>query len=127
MSTILYTSQDTDCLYTTVKNVSGKERVFGFLGARGKRLAANEVATLPGNLINHLGDGSWSVRRFRALERSLKDNESLEIVSTPSVHLYDAETDDTKLLELESGSLGVVDPCWELKSLSSSSSSSSSA
>ena len=104
---------NTACLYTTVKNVSGVERVFGFLGARGMRLAAAEVVTIPGNLISALGKGGVGAqRKFKGLERSLDQNGSLEIVSTPAVHLYDAIHDRTRLLALQNKVLGVVDPCW---------------
>jgi len=105
--------ENTDCLYTHVKNVSGKERVFGYLGPRGMRLAANEVVTLPGNLVDALGNGGhWSQQKFKALERSLTVNASLEILATPAVHLHDAVLDETKMLVLQGGVLGVVDPCW---------------
>jgi hypothetical protein len=104
---------NTTCLYTTVKNVSGVERVFGFLGARGMRLAAGEVVTVPGNLITALGNGGvGSQRKFRALERALDTNSSLEIESTPGVHLYDAADDTTHILALQNAVLGTVDPCW---------------
>jgi hypothetical protein len=108
---------NTDCLFTTVKNVSGSERTFGYLGARGKRLAADETVTIPGNLVSYLGgggaaNGMYQQRRFKALQRSLDDNGSLEIVSTPAVHLYDPLQDRTRQLALVGGQLGVVDPCW---------------
>jgi hypothetical protein len=101
------------CLFTTVKNVSGVERVFGFLGARGMRLAAGEVVTIPGNLIDALGRGGhYAQRKFKGLERALDVNGSLEIVSTPGVHLYDSVHDRTRVLALQGQLLGVVDPCW---------------
>ena len=104
---------NSSCLYTTVKNVSGVERSFGFLGARGMRLAAAEVVTIPGNIIDALGGGGkWSQRKFKGLQRALDDNSSLEIVSTPGVHLYDSVHDRTRVLALQGQVLGVVDPCW---------------
>lgn len=102
---------NTDCLYTTVKNVSGVERTFGYLGVRGMRLLANEVVTVRGDLVSKLGNQT-SARRFKALERSLDDNSSLEIVSSPSVHLYDPVLDQTRTLALQNNVLGLVDPCW---------------
>lgn len=101
---------NTDCLYTTVKNVSGKERVFGFLGERGKRLLANETFTQRGDLVAKLG-AQTSARRFKALERSLLAG-SLEIVKTPAVHLYDDTDDVVRMLVLDNGVLGFADPCW---------------
>lgn len=104
---------NTACLYTTVKNISGSERVFGFLGARGMRLTADETVTIPGNLISALGKGGvGSQRKFKGLERSLDANSSLEIISTPAVHLYDPIHDRTRILALQGEVLGVVDPCW---------------
>ena len=104
---------NTECLYTSVKNISGAERVFGFLGARGMRLAAAEVVTVPGNLISALGKGgAGAQRKFKGLERSLDKNSSLEIISTPAVYLYDAVHDRTRVLALQNEVLGVVDPCW---------------
>ena len=102
---------DTACLYTTVKNKTGKTRVFGFLGVRGMRLVADEIVTVRGDLVAKLGSQT-SARRFNALERSLLA-ESLEIQSTPAVHLYDAVSDDVKQLALSNDVLGVVDPCWD--------------
>lgn len=102
---------NTDCLYTSVKNVSGKTRVFGYLGVRGMRLDPDEVVTVRGNLIETLG-GKTSARKFKSLERSLDSLSSLEIVSTPAVHLYDAVLDQTKQLAVQNDQLGIVDPCW---------------
>lgn len=105
---------NTACLYTTVKNVSGAERVFGYLGARGMRLAAAEVVTIPGNLVSALGKGgTGSQRKFKGLERSLDQNSSLAIISTPYVHLYDSIHDRTRILALQGEVLGLLDPCWD--------------
>jgi len=104
---------NTECLYTTVKNVSGVAKAFGFLGAHGKRLNAGETVTIPGDLVSALGGGGkWSQRRFKALERSLDSLGFLQIVSTPAVHLYDPLEDRTRALAFVGGQLGVVDPCW---------------
>ena len=103
---------NTLCLYTTVQNVSGSERVFGYLGVRGMRLGAGEVVTVRGDLVSKLGNMT-SARRFQALERSLDQHGSLKIVSTPAVHLYDPILDVTKQLALQNGVLGTVDPCWD--------------
>jgi hypothetical protein len=103
---------NTTCLYTTVQNVSGSERVFGFLGVRGMRLAAGEVVTVRGDLVSKLGNQT-SARRFKALERSLDERGSLKIISSPGVFLYDPINDETKQLALSGGQLGIVDPCWD--------------
>ena len=103
---------NTACLYTSLRNASGKERFFGFIGPRGKTLAPNEVVTVRGNLVSTLG-AMTSARRFQALERSLDQHQSLEIVYTPAVHLYDPVTERTRVLALQGGVLGLVDPCWD--------------
>lgn len=120
----LFQVQDSECLKTTVRNISGGTRSFGFLGAHGRRLADNEIITLPGNVIDHLGGGGhWDQRKFKALERALQaDPPLLEIMETPAVHLYDETRTLTRILVQDAGVLGTIDPCWELKSVSSSSS-----
>lgn len=102
---------NSECLFTKVKNVSGHRRVFGFLGVHGKELGANETYLHRGNLVSQLG-AATSARKFQALQRALDVNSSLEILSTPAVHLYDAVDDRTQVLALANGELGMTDPCW---------------
>lgn len=74
-------------LYTTVKNISGTAKVFGFLGAHGKRLADDGTYTVPGDLVATLGNGGkGGQRKFKALEKALEAGD-LAIVSSPSVYL----------------------------------------
>jgi hypothetical protein len=103
-----------ECLFTTVKNVSGSEKYFGFLPPHGKRLAANEEVTILGDLVTRVarsGPHSYTKRPGDALQRALLAD-LLVIMKTPAVHLYDETLDETKALSLDNGSLGVVDPCW---------------
>jgi len=102
---------NTACLFTKVKNISGKTRTFGYLGPHGKELAANETYLHRGNLITQLG-ALRSSRKFEALQRSLDERGSLEVISTPSIHLYDETADRTQVLALDDGELGMTDPCW---------------
>ncbi len=76
------------------------------------RLNANEVATVPGDLVGRLG-ATTSKRKFHALERSLTTNASLQIISTPGVFLYDPLHDRVRQLAIYNEELGVVDPCWD--------------
>lgn len=71
-------------LYTTVKNVSGSSRVFGFLGTHGKRLANNETYTVRGDLVATLG-AKKSSRQFKALEKCLEDGDL--VLSSPALYL----------------------------------------
>jgi hypothetical protein len=99
-------------LYTTVKNTSGGEATFGFLGLRGKRLANNATYTVPGDLSSKLGS-QRSQRQFKALEKSLVDG-NLVIVSSPAVYLSDTSTSAIKQLNLTGGTLGVANPVgWD--------------
>jgi hypothetical protein len=77
-----------DFLYTTVRNTSGAARFFGFLGPHGKKLAANEEYSVPGDLVAVLG-GKTSRRSFNALVRAF-DNSTIAIVKTPSPFVVDA-------------------------------------
>lgn len=101
----------TSGLYTTVENTSGAAKVFGFLGTHGKRLAANETFTVPGDLVSKLG-AQRSQRKFKALEAALTSGD-LKIVSSPAVYLYDATDDVTRELNLDNAVLGTVDPQWD--------------
>lgn len=99
-------------LYTIVKNTSGGERFFGFLGVRGTRLANNATYTVPGDLVTKLG-AQRSQRKFQALEEALNTNK-LEIVKSPSVYLLSETGGVTKELALNSGgSLGTTTPSWD--------------
>jgi hypothetical protein len=80
-------------LYTTVKNVSGAEAVFGFLGLHGKRLADNATFTVPGDLVARLGN-QRSQRQFKALEKALEQGD-LVILNSPAVYITD--TDDASI------------------------------
>jgi len=95
-------------LYTTVKNVSGKEATFGFLGLHGKRLADNATYTVPGDLVAKLG-GQRSQRQFKALERALEQG-NLVIVSSPAVYLTDTADNSHDQVALSSNTLGTVSP-----------------
>jgi hypothetical protein len=99
------------CLHTTVKNTSGTERTFGYLGPRGKRLAAGESFTVRGDLVGTLG-AMTSRRKFDGLTRSL-DRGALAIVSSPAVFLYDETDERTRALAVAGGVLGTVDPCYD--------------
>lgn len=101
----------TDCLHTIVKNTSGTEKTFGFLGPRGKRLTAGQSFTVPGDLVATLG-AMTSQRRFNALKAALKRG-TLAIVSSPAVFLYDDTSDKTRTLAVDNGVLGTVDPCYD--------------
>lgn len=96
-------------LYTTVKNTSGVETTFGFLGTHGKRLAADETYSVRGDLVSKLG-AQRSSRQFKALETALTSG-ALQILSSPAVYLQDGDT--VAELALQGRVLGTVDPKWD--------------
>jgi hypothetical protein len=97
-------------LYTTVKNVSGAARVFGFLGAHGKRLANNETYTVPGDLVAATGKGGrGNQRQFKALEKALEDG-TLVITKSPAVYLTDEDDGSIDQVKLDENTLGTKSP-----------------
>jgi hypothetical protein len=90
-------------LYTTVKNTSGAEATFGFLGAHGKRLADNATYTVPGDLVAKLGNGGRGTQRaFKALEKALEAGD-LVIVNSPAVYLTDIDDGSIDQLRVDDG------------------------
>jgi hypothetical protein len=95
-------------LYTTVKNTSGADATFGFLGLHGKRLASNATFTVPGDLVAKLG-GQRSQRQFKALERALAMGD-LIIVSSPAVYLTDTADGSHDQVTLSSNTVTTTGP-----------------
>ena len=95
-------------LYTTVKNVSGAEATFGFLGLHGKRLANNATFTVPGDLVAKLGN-QRSQRQFKALEKALEDG-NLVIVNSPAVYLTDVDDGSIDQVQVDDGVVETTSP-----------------
>jgi hypothetical protein len=101
-----------DSLYTTIKNTTGVESVFGYLPPHGRKLAPNETITVFGNIVDRIAKkGERSVNAFtRDLERG-----DIQVLATPSPVLNNAG--DARILNLTGaapGTLGTVDPSWEV-------------
>jgi len=108
----MYGAMRVPCIYTIVMNKSGKELFFGYLPPHGRRLAISEQLAVPGSLVSTLGGRFYSRRRdWNAFEGDLHSG-ALAIISTPEVILFDPTAEDSKSLRLDSGVLGVVDPCF---------------
>lgn len=107
---------DTSCLYSTVRNTSGVAKIFGFLPPHGRELAINEEFTVFGDVRQGLGGNRGSERsvhrRDNAAFESAIDAGDLTIINTPSPILEDTVTGLPKMLQLASGVLSSVDPCW---------------
>ena len=101
-------------LYTTVKNTSGAEATFGFLGAHGKRLANNATYTVPGDLVAKLGNGGRGTQRaFKALEKALEAGD-LVIVNSPAVYLTDVDDGSIDQVQVNDGAVETTTPAgWD--------------
>jgi len=105
---------DNRCLYSVVKNTSGRRKRFGFLPPHGRELAPGEEFAVFGDIrqaiIRH--ERTSARRAVMAFEQALLRGD-LEIVSGPAVVLADeANPGSTKTLRLLNGVLGVEEPCW---------------
>lgn len=94
-------------LTTKVRNISSKTCTFACL-PRSKRLAPGEEYTFDGDIFAAL---KGNRRKLKGLTDALR-NRLLAIVNTPNVHLFDDTLDNTKVLSLNNGTLGVTDPSW---------------
>lgn len=107
---------DLSCLYSTVKNISGGAKTFGFLPPHGRLLAANEEFTVFGDIKQAIirFERTEARRNIIAFENALKRGD-LTIISTPNPILEDKSTGASKMAQLRGGVLGWVDPCWDFK------------
>ena len=107
---------DVSCLYSTVKNISGVAKIFGFLPPHGRTLAVNEELTVFGDVRQGLGGNHGSERsvhrRDNAAFEAAIESGDLEILQTPSPILQDVDTGLPKMLQLASGTISAVDTCW---------------
>lgn len=107
----------TFCLYSTVKNISGKAHTFGYLPPHGRKLDANEEFTVFGDIKQALQrfERGEARRSFIAFEKDLQDG-YIDIVSTPNPILEDDSnpnpTEISKMMRYHNGTLGVTTPCW---------------
>ena len=108
---------DTSCFYSSVKNSSGARRRFGFLPPHGRELAADEEVVFWGDIrqnIQHLrGPEIASARRDILAFDAAVSRGDIIVIYTPTPIFQDQTTNDTKVLQLDDGTLSVVDPCWE--------------
>lgn len=106
-------SFDNSCLYTTVKNVSGGTRSFGYLPPHGRTLAANAQVSFAGDLANRFY-GASNQRGHRQMTAFVADLDAgrLAVISTPSILLHDLTRDRTRVVKLVNNVLVMNDPCW---------------
>ena len=99
---------NTDCINTTVRNMSGKAAVFGFLPPHGKKLEAGEDYTFFGSIESLLSKVTSG--RKRAGFTAAVQSGDLVVVSGPTPILYDATLDVSKTIKLDNNSFSTTDP-----------------
>lgn len=108
---------DMRCLYSTVRNISGRTANFQFLPPHGRKLGAEEEYSVMGDLVSSVirMERVTSQRDMASLQSALNDG-LLDIVKTPNPILEDEVLNDSKMLVLKNGNLAVTDPCWTSES-----------
>lgn len=104
---------DLSCLYSSVRNTSGGRKKFGFLPPHGRELADNEEFTVYGDVRQAVirFERTEARRNIIAFENAIQRGD-ITIESTPNPILEDHTTHVAKMVRLNNGVLGVVDPCW---------------
>lgn len=106
---------DTTCLYSTVRNISGVTKRFGFLPPHGRELDANEQFTVFGSVLESIqrgnGDRGAPSRHITAFEAAVNQH-LIEIMNTPAPIFYDTTNEEIQMLSLDGGVLSTVDVCW---------------
>lgn len=107
-------SFDTSCLYSTVKNTSGKRMPFGFLPPHGRTLEVDEEFTVFGDIRQAVFkdiERTTGRRSAAAFEAALQRGD-MQILSTPAPILRDTADDSVHMLQVTGDALVVVDPCF---------------
>lgn len=104
---------DASHLFTTVKNPLSTSRVYGYLGTHGKTLPGGAHFSFAGHIADQImsGQPATKKRKLDSLQRDLIAGK-IVITQTPRPILKDATTSEIKALDLDTGSLGTVDPSW---------------
>lgn len=104
---------DTSCLYSTLKNVSGRRLIAGYLPPHGRTLEINATFSVLGDLTSAIarGDRLEGMRRLQAFQAAIGRGD-IQVLSTPSPILVDQTTHNSKMLQLNNGALAEVNPCW---------------
>ena len=102
-------------LYSTVQNISGAPKTFGFLPPHGRQLLADEEFTVFGDIRQAIGGErggrAESRRDIMAFEAALERGD-IKILGTPSPILLDEVTGNSYLVESRSGALSAQAPDW---------------
>lgn len=107
---------NTACLYSAVKNISGKKKPFSFLPPHGRELDVDEEVLFLGDIRENLGGNGGSEpavrRRGQVAFAKAIENQQLLLLRTPSPVIQDSSTEDPKILAVSGGTLSAVDACY---------------
>jgi hypothetical protein len=107
---------DTTCLYSTVKNLSGAQKLFSFLPPHGRTLQNLQEFTVFGDIteaiIRHGRDGGRA--NILALERAMARGDMVITKSKAPIlkDVTNAVVDKTYMIQLHGTTLVAVPPCW---------------
>lgn len=108
------TIYSTTCLFSAVKNTSGGTKRFPVIPPHGVQLTNNEEVTVFGDIREAVNRGDRSGRKHMDSLEAILRNGGLQIVYTPAPILQDLDDESVKMLVLDTGSLAVADPCFEV-------------
>ena len=97
------------CLYSTVQNTSGGQKIFGFLPPHSVQLDADEEYTVFGDIRQCL-----TTRRDQQAFAAAIDRGDLAIISTPAPIIVDFVSGLSKMLHVASGVITVTAPCFDV-------------
>lgn len=92
--------------HTIVRNVSGVQKFFSFLGANGVDLADGEDYAHPGDLFSRWMNDTLQT----AALRYALDNNLLEILASPDVYLFDETAGRVRRIIVDDGDVLADDP-----------------
>lgn len=92
--------------YTIIRNTSGVEMFFAFIGENGTRLAAGADAKIAGDLFSMWGR---SPQMVAAIKSSLEAG-YVEILQTPALLVYDTGSGDVRSIRSLGGTVVAVGP-----------------
>ena len=108
-------TMQTGCLYTTIKNTSGRRKIFSFLPPHGMTLDAEEERSFM-EFMSTLGadagaDAGSRARALKAFEDAVAAGD-LQIVATPAVILVDQDNDDIVTIAVDDGVVTSAPACF---------------
>lgn len=105
--------QDTSCLYTVVRNISGQRRRFSFLPPHGRVLDPNQEFSIIGSLTDAIArlDVTPHRRKLKSFLKAVADGH-LAVVRAPNPVLR-APNGNVRMLSINNSNNVVVEnPCW---------------